>query len=350
MTDQRIRGLLFEKIDDDLEKFIVRKFGSVNVQISKDKQDQLLIEFEDQVISDSLKNLYNVYPEFYAAHSRNQNTICKEFDHSFRYFFAYLNCVDHIFENARNFLMTNQLPSNYNLTLPHYGILVRLADQIGVLLMNGYPDGALRIWRSFYEFSMTTLLFLKAIDNDSIHKDFFDHFHRSKQKKAESHQKHHTALNFPSLDEELLNSIAKETRDLNTTHGTKFLDNDFGWCNRLLGSKKKVTLRDIEEYVGVNKFRPFYIWASGYTHPGFEAMTDFIEEDSQKIVLNKINRQTLNKTSFIDPMQLTVALFHEVNNVFIDIYSANSEKDINVRILKEVFVALLKSFDELPKE
>jgi hypothetical protein len=32
-----------------------------------------------------------------------------------------------------------------------YGNLCRMADQIAIQLMHGYPDAALRLWRSFHE-------------------------------------------------------------------------------------------------------------------------------------------------------------------------------------------------------
>lgn len=342
-----VKGLLFKKLDEDFILFLRKKKGKETNNVPDDEKRQIIEEYEDTVIENSLKTLFSSYDTFLNSQVKNQEIISKRIENSFRYFFGYMHAVDQVYESIRSYLNINVQPEKNKYIIPHYGNLIRLADQIGVMLRNGYPDGALRIWRSFYEYVAVTLLLIKENENENLHKKFIDHFNRSKKKKAESLQKHHTDLKFPAFEEDFLLNLKSTADEFNTKYGKDFLGEEYGWAKDLFSFTHKVTLRDIEEYVGIDRFRPFYIWASGYTHPGFDSMIDFFEEEGQKLILGKINRQSLEKRKFIDPLQLTIALFHEVNIEFLKLYSIKVEYEINILMLRKIFESMLKTFDDL---
>lgn len=106
---------------------------------------------------------------------------------------------------------------------------------------------------------------------------------------------------------------------------------------------KKATFRDIEDSVNLQRFRSFYIWASEYFHPNLSSLTSF--EMDGKIVVDKITQQQIDKEAFIDPMQLTLAVFHEVNAEFMKLYIVQNEYDINLLLFRRVFESLLETFD-----
>lgn len=311
---------------------------------------ELLPAYEEQIINDSIQTGYDRYPEFFAAHAKNQQTISTKLEEPFRYFFTYLNGVSNIYATLKVVVNDPAFPRNHKFIFPLYGMCLRMADQVGTLLLNGYPDGALRIWRSLYEMAQTIILLMKHVDNAALQTKFVDHFHRSKRKKIESHNKHRKALKFRPIEQAELDNLAQRVEEFNAEFGNDFLDDEYGWCNDLFEQKKRVTLRDIEDHNGVTRFRPFYIWASDYTHPNFAAMMDFFEPGTQKLNLAEVDRQSLEPQTFLDPMQLTVAVLHEVNVSFLQIYSFRNEQHLNLELFRQIFEAMLASFDKaVPK-
>lgn len=343
----KIPGLIFGRLTQEFEQFCLAKTGLPPQQLTREQMEIWLPGYEQQILNDSLKAGYDRYPDFYKACINNQDTISKRVEDSFRYFFSYLNAMSSIYARLNEAIGEGKLPRNYQFIFPLYGMLLRLADQVGILLLNGYPDGAIRIWRSLYEFSQVTLLFIQEVENEPLQKKFMEHFHRSQRKKTESFQKHHEALNHPALDVSFIEHLTERVNQFNALYGKDFLDDEYGWCSDLFQTNKRVTLRDIEERVGLTRFRPFYIYACGYTHPGFSAMLDFFEQDEQKLKLREFDRQTTNPKAFIDPMQLTIAMLHEVNILFLQLYSFPGQEDLNITLLRNIFESLINTFHKM---
>ena len=145
-----------------------------------------------------------------------------------------------------------------------------------------------------------------------------------------------------------MNNLVKTEEELKQKYGAKFLDEDYGWAVEIFNQSKRVKLSDIEDRVGLTRYRPFYIWASEKTHPNFGSMLDFFSEN--KLDLVPIVRPSLERNSYIDPMQFTLSLLHEINLEFLKMYSDKSEYDVNMLMFREIFDSLLNSFDELDQK
>ena len=82
---------------------------------------------------------------------------------------------------------------------------------------------------------------------------------------------------------------------------------------------------------------------SNYTRPNFKAITH-IGPDTDKIVLDKITEQVLEKESFIDSMQLTLVTFHISIDQFLYRYSINHQYSTNILVFRKIIDRLQNKF------
>jgi len=302
-----------------------------------DEEKQQFIEAFDEKFVDYFQNKASgVYTSFIKSHLKNQKTISNIHKESFKYFCGYLKLCYDLFHNIRKRIIYFDNSNNNKVVISQYGYLIRLADQIFAMLLNGYQDGALRLWRSLYEYTATLLLLMKEYENKEIFDRYINHHHRGQSRKIESYLKHYETLKFNKLDTELVESINQTVDDYEKQYGKEFLKNDYGWATIAFNNIQRVTLRDIENLVGLSRLRPFYIWACSYSHSSFESMFDFLGED-QAITLDRITQPTTEKISIIDPLQLSLTLLHEVNIGFLNIYCVDHEYEINLKLFRRVF-------------
>ncbi|MDB4919366.1 MAG: hypothetical protein JWQ54_1349 [Mucilaginibacter sp.] len=105
----------------------------------------------------------------------------------------------------------------------------------------------------------------------------------------------------------------------------------------------------IEKAAGLEKYRPFYIWASQFTHPSFQTLANIKNEKGQ-MILDKLTQQTTERSSFIDPMQLTTTALY----IFIDFllyeYSVEQQYPANILMFRKMLERLMKSFNDANNE
>lgn len=91
----------------------------------------------------------------------------------------------------------------------------------------------------------------------------------------------------------------------------------------------------------MQKYRPYYIWASGISHSGVEALKGFME--GNKVILPRLKEKNTDLRSITDPLQLTIGVLVEINNFFIPLYSINYEADVNMRLLSNIYAEFKKT-------
>jgi hypothetical protein len=206
--------------------------------------------------------------------------------------------------------------------------LCDMADEIGQALAGGSVRAALTLWRSFYEHAVTGIFLLEK-DSAELFKRFADFSHRDVKKQSESYENHHQTLKFPALTDEMAKAITDQTENLKKQHGNDFLD-DYAWAKTALG-EKTANFHKIETTAGMSRYRPFYIWASNYIHPNFRTATNM--------------KQTIDKESLIDPMQLTMFTFKLFLDRFLFRFSINHQYGTNILVFWKIIERLKKSFD-----
>ncbi len=342
----KIAGIIFERLESDFKIFVTKEYPGKVGSLSDKQKQKLLRDYEKTVVSSSIMALCEEYPNIIEQQLSFSKGMSGNFRKQFQYFQAYLHVNTTVYNRMQqHFLAAKPANKKLNLIFPLYGYLTRQASQIFTLLLNGYPDGSLRLWRSLYEFAVIELLFIKEYTNENLQRQFIDHFQKAQKKKTDSHQKHYVELKHPPLEDSLINFVKTRSDTLSAQYGKTFLEEDYGWCSVIFPSqKKKVTFRDIEEYVGLSRLRPYYIWASGHCHPSFESFMEFYNADKKILHIDKILLPEIEKASYIDPLQLTLAVLDEVNRSFLELYSVSSEADINWLLFRTIHQKLQNEF------
>jgi hypothetical protein len=346
----KIKGLFFDKFDELFESSIINAIKDLDLSeeeiIAKlsPKFNDLISTYEETISSLYLKNHKFNLNNFLKTHFDNQKAIASSNKKSFIPFFLYINgcaiAYEKIIEKIRRKRIDNTLKTNIAL----YGLIVRRSEEIGNLLLCGYIDGAMIIWRSLYENSV--ILLLLATENDPALADkFYRHSIRNSKNKVASYNKHYKELNFKSLPKSTDKKLQEETEGLNNEYGKNFLGNDFGWADDLFPGKQKANFRSIENHIEMSLYRPYYLLCCEQMHSNFNSFNNFME--GRKLILHRLLDQEIDLHHFIDPMQFTISILHEVNDYILYEFSTQREYEVNVLLLRKIFEQQQKSFDSV---
>jgi hypothetical protein len=236
-----------------------------------------------------------------------------------------------------------KIDSTLKMTISLYGLTIRRADEIVNLLLCGYIDGAMIIWRSLYENAI--ILLLLAIENDNELADkYFQHSIKSQRKKVLSYNKNYKELKFRPLPPSTEKILQSEVLKAETKYGKDFLKNEYGWADSLFPDKTKANFQLLEEKVEMNRFRPYYLLCCEHIHSGFNGFKNYM--DGNKIVLPRLVKQDIEFNKFIDPMQFTIMILHEINDYILYEFSIEEEYRVNVLLMRKVFEKQQKTFDK----
>lgn len=139
---------------------------------------------------------------------------------------------------------------------------VLVAREAAALLHCGLPDGALGRWRSLHEIA-TIMAFLKRMDRDTALKYLVDHEFQAR-KAVRLFDKYGDRADLNPFDPDAIREIEETCAKWEQTFGCK-ASSDYWWASAGLG-RKRPTFRDIEEYTGLDHWRPRYHWSSTRVH------------------------------------------------------------------------------------
>jgi len=179
---------------------------------------------------------------------------------------------------------------------------------------------------------------MKEYSNELTNR-FIDFSNRDLKRRVDSFMKRYQELRFQPLEENILKEIDSLTKEMEDKYEKGFFKDDYSWAAKWFD--ERVTFRSLEKYTEMERYRPYYIWASGFSHPNFESLTDF-KNVKGSVDLDEIIEQDIDKQNFIDPMQLTLAVMHEVNNHILYLYSVDNEYPTNLLMFKKVYDRLQK--------
>lgn len=162
---------------------------------------------------------------------------------------------------------------------------------------------------------------------------FRDATYKGHKKSVESYSKRNEAFNLPPLDEKFIKKTNEEFESLKKSYGKDFFDNDYSWAKPFLNGK--ANFGAVEEAADMGRYRPYYIRASGKVHPTFFEITDFKDENG-KIFFDRIIKPDDSTINMIDPAQLTIGCFYEVNSYFLKLYSGH-EYNINLMLFEKLW-------------
>ena len=343
-----IKGLFFENFNEIFENSLIKAIKQSKLsekEIIKKlnpKLNDLISRYEDKISSVYLDNHKFNLDNFLNVHFKNQKTIAETNKESFIPFFLYINGCVIAYEKIVKQISRKRINSTLKINIALYGLVVRRAQEIGDLLLSGYIDGAMIVWRSLYEYSI--ILLVLALENDSSLTDkFYKHSFSHSRKKIKSYEIHFKDLKFKPLPKSTIKNLEENEKDLSEKYGKDFIVNEFGWADDLFTGKQKANLRLIEQRVEMSRFRPYYLLCSEQIHSSFNGLQRFME--GNKIILPRLIKQDLDLQAFIDPMQFTISILHEINNYILYEFSSRNEYEVNVSLMRKIFEKQQDSFD-----
>ncbi|SFE63930.1 hypothetical protein SAMN05518672_108201 [Chitinophaga sp. CF118] len=254
----------------------------------------------------------------------------------FRYYQAFADTTQRIYiailESLRNETGKVDLEKRDYINLLFYGTLCRTAEEVGLLLRNGYSNAALITWRSFHEHAVIAT-FLMEKDAPELYQRFIDADVNERRKQLESYVKRHVDLNFPPLDETLIKETKEEFECIKNQYEKEFFNNGYNWAVGYLN--EKANFNAIEAAIDFGRFRPYYILASSRVHPSYRGIVDLPADGM--VNLRALIEPSDQLEDLVDPAQLILAEFLEVNDRFLHIYSADHEYETNTMILQKIY-------------
>jgi hypothetical protein len=322
---------LSSMLDETFE--VVRKELNISredfIELLRTKGDGIFEKFDDTLTDFILDRIdANYLDEQHHIYVKQRQEFLKEHQEMFHYYFVFIHSSYNVLFRIRSMVDKQKLDVGDYTMIGLLGTLCRMADDIGQALAGGSVRSALAQWRNFYEHAVVGI-FLMEKDSADLFKRFADFSHRDVKKQSESFEVHHKSLKFPPLPGDQTNKIIERTADLKSTYGSDFLD-DYAWAKEALG-EKRADFRKIETQANMSRYRPFYIWASNYCHPNFNAI---ISISSQP-----------DKENLIDPMQLTIFTFKIFLDHFLFRYSVNNQYGSNILPFWKIVDRLRKAFD-----
>ncbi len=343
------QNLFFEDFEKTFSNIVIEGLKNIEPKKLRKNFDEILSfseevfsKYEDTISTAYIDNHKFKIAEFMNVSHRSQVKIITENKESFTSFLLYINTCVSIYEKITDDLdkLDDELNNTLKLAISLYGLCVRRGQQITELLMSGFADAAMIMWRSLYE-NVITLLTIVINDSDELSKRYIDHSYRNSNRKVSSYQNNHFELRFPQLPEETIINLKKEKERLIQKYGKEFVRNDFGWAD-ILFEKGRANLRLLEENIELNKYRTYYTLCSEQIHSSINSFDRFTVNG--EIILPGLMKQDEDLDDLIDPMQFTVAVLDEINDYIIWEFSVETERNANMIFIRKLFEKLISSF------
>ncbi len=174
----------------------------------------------------------------------------------------------------------------------------QVANEILILIKNGYADGAHARWRTLHELAVT-FLYLYDSDYKVIHM-YNDYEIIEKHKKAKEYKACENSLDLEKLEDSEWEELSNRREQVIEKYGKEFSES-YGWTMNDL-PKGRRNFRELEKHVGIEKLRIIYSWANESVHAGVSGIKDKLslrEEESYHFLTGA------NDCGFLDPVQYT---------------------------------------------
>lgn len=333
-------------MSENFDKIINQIIAETNLNkediIEKLNKKEIIDLYDEHLIEIFLKTKLVSIDKFFELGVKINRSIIASNKEAFKYFISYVNCCNMIYKKTIAEISNKSPMNNNSLCIAIYGVIVRKSQQIVSLLIEGYIDAAMIIWRSLYESSISLNILLMQKDDELANK-YMNHSIKNTKKKIDSFTKHHLELGFKPLDQETHSEVLKRELSAKDKYGKDFLKNEYGWADDLIKGKTKASLRLLAEMCKMDYFRPYYLLCSDHTHSGFDNQKLF--HKNGVYYLDTFLNPSITKEEFIDPMQFTIAVLQRVNDQFLHVFSISHEYLININLLKEIADNLLKQFN-----
>ncbi|MDT8328199.1 MAG: DUF5677 domain-containing protein [Roseovarius sp.] len=203
-----------------------------------------------------------------------------------------------------------------------------VVQEIICLLKGGFPDGALTRWRSLHELSVTAMYIAKH--GEDAAKQYLLSFHFSARRAAHQMNKHSDRAGLKGFNAEEIqafDALCFEAEQILE----RSIDNDKN------GEWPKITIyhptfAHVEESVGMDHWRPWYKWASNYTHANHRPADKPLGLVDATVPINLVGA---SNSGFVDPFQLTALSLAQLVETYLT-HSLNLDRIVHIDVFREL--------------
>jgi hypothetical protein len=224
----------------------------------------------------------------------------------------------------------------------HSNAILRV-NEVLCLLQNGFSDGALIIWRSLFETTITAIFITnRYLEGDTeIAKRYLEYEIVFCYKKAELYKKSADILDFESLDESDENALQNKCEELKKNYG-KFFCKKNGWINP--NDEKCFQFEKMMEETENYDMKIFYTFASEESHPA-SGHKDY----KMGLIYGTYHEKNLMNSSNIgltDPAQITLLNLWQITGI---LCFGIEKKYLEIVLLKNKIREIAKCFLDTEK-
>jgi hypothetical protein len=202
----------------------------------------------------------------------------------------------------------------------------QIANEIKILVKNGFADGAHARWRTLHEISVI-FLYLYNSDYETIEM-YNDYEVIETYRKANEYNECCEELGLESIEDSEIENLNQKRDFLISKYGKEFTEN-YGWTMKDL-PKGRRNFRELEKFVNLNHLRAIYTWSNESIHGGVSGIKTklSLRENEQHYFLTGPN-----DCGFIDPIYFTSVSLSEMSNAFL-----NMEDSLMNKILEKLLL------------
>jgi hypothetical protein len=174
---------------------------------------------------------------------------------------------------------------------------VQVAREILVLMIAGFPDGAMGRWRTLHEIAVVAQFILHA--GKETAERYILHDHVTSYRRALNYMEHHERANLEPIDPEVIEHLKAAYDEVLKIDPR--LKGDYGWAALAL-NKDKPTFAHLEEATGLDHWRPRYKWATVNTHGAYRTHNSTLGTSESEVPVMLVGESNSGMT---DPAHMT---------------------------------------------
>jgi hypothetical protein len=203
-----------------------------------------------------------------------------------------------------------------------------VVQEIICLLKGGFPDGALTRWRSLHELSVTAMYIAKHGEDTA--KQYLLSFHFSARRAAHQMNRHSERSGLKSFSTDEIQEFDALCTEAERILGRPIKrDKDGEWPKITIAHP---TFAQVEVSVGMDHWRPWYKWASSYTHANHRPADKSLGLAETEVPVNLVGA---SNSGFVDPFQLTALTLAQLVATYLN-HSINLDRIVHIEVFHEL--------------
>ncbi|WP_046023857.1 DUF5677 domain-containing protein [Acinetobacter baumannii] len=225
---------------------------------------------------------------------------------------------------------TESKKNTFRVLLKLHARSIQIAQEILVLMKNGFADGALARWRTLHELSVIFLFISK--NGEEVAQRYSDYYVVEQSKELEAYNSTAQYLDFEKISEEDQKRIADSLENLKQKYGDTFVK-EYGWARNVINSQK-IYFSELEKLVGLDFLNAFYKWACNPVHAGIKASLFSLGNLDEPNMLFSL--AGASNVGFTDPGQLTAYSLLQINKALVGCFDSFDNR-IAIKVLENFF-------------